>query len=75
MAKKFTAYIERDLETGLYVATVPGLSGAHTQAASLDELQKNLEEVLALILENMDERGEVVEIGEFVGIQQVEIAS
>ena len=75
MARKFTAYIERDPDTGLYVATVPGLAGAHTQAASLDELQKNLEEVLALVLEDMGERGEAVEVGEFVGIQQVEIAN
>jgi predicted RNase H-like HicB family nuclease len=75
MARKFTAYIEQDLDTGLYVATVPGLTGAHTQAASLDELQRNLEEVLALVLEDMGERGEAVEVGEFVGIQQVEIAN
>jgi predicted RNase H-like HicB family nuclease len=38
------AYIERDPETGLYVGTVPEISGAHTQAETLDELQKNLKE-------------------------------
>jgi len=42
MHKTFLAYIERDPETGLYVGTVPEISGAHTQAETLDELQKNL---------------------------------
>lgn len=36
-----TAYIEFDSETNLYVGSVPGITGAHTQGATLDELQKN----------------------------------
>jgi predicted RNase H-like HicB family nuclease len=51
---KTAAYIERDPETGLYVAVVPGIPGAHTQGDTLDELQKNLKEVLELCLEEMD---------------------
>ncbi len=47
----FTAYVEFDPETGLYVGTVPGVRGAHTQGATLDELQSNLQEVLELCLE------------------------
>ena len=39
-----TAYVERDPESGLHVAVVPGVRGAHTQAESLDELKANLEE-------------------------------
>ena len=31
--------------TGLYVGFVPGFPGAHFQAETLDELQKNLHEV------------------------------
>jgi len=50
---KITAYIERDPETGYYVAIVPGIPGAHTQAETLDELQKNLKEVLELCLEEI----------------------
>lgn len=46
-----TAYIEKDLETGLYVAIVPGIPGVHTQAETLDELQENLKEVLELCLD------------------------
>ncbi len=46
--KTFTAYVEWDPETQLYV--VPGVSGAHTQGATLDELHHNLKEVLGLCL-------------------------
>jgi len=73
MTKTFTAYVEKDPETGLYVAIVPGLTGAHTQGASLDELQENLKEVISLILEDMAERGEEIETDQFVGIQQIEV--
>ena len=41
--------IQRCPETGLWVGHVPGLAGAHSQAASLDELRENLREVIALI--------------------------
>ncbi|RKY67314.1 MAG: type II toxin-antitoxin system HicB family antitoxin [Candidatus Latescibacterota bacterium] len=67
---RFIAYIEKDPETGLYVAVVPGIPGAHTQAETLDELQRNLREVLELCLEELKPD----ELPEFVGIQQVEVA-
>ncbi|MBI5328797.1 MAG: type II toxin-antitoxin system HicB family antitoxin [Deltaproteobacteria bacterium] len=69
---KITGYIERDPETGLYVAIVPGIPGAHTQAETLDELQKNLKEVVELCLEEMDPETKK-ELPEFVGIQQIEV--
>ncbi|KAB2854075.1 MAG: type II toxin-antitoxin system HicB family antitoxin [Anaerolineae bacterium] len=53
--KTFTAYIEFDPETNLYVGIVPGIQGAHTQGATLDELQQNLKEVLELCLEELGE--------------------
>lgn len=65
----FTAYVEWDPETQLYVGIVPGVPGAHTQAASLDELKRNLQEVLELCLEE----GEIADLPRFVGIQQIEI--
>jgi predicted RNase H-like HicB family nuclease len=71
---RVTGYIERDPETGLYVAIVPGIPGAHTQAETLDELQKNLKEVVELCLEEMDPEAKK-QLPEFVGIQQVEVAS
>jgi len=69
---KIAAYIERDPETKLYVAIVPGIPGAHTQAETLDELQENLKEVIELCLEEMDSDTRE-KLPDFVGIQQVEV--
>jgi predicted RNase H-like HicB family nuclease len=46
-----TMFIEFDPETKMYVGTIPGIPGAHTQGASLEELQENMKEVLELCLE------------------------
>jgi predicted RNase H-like HicB family nuclease len=73
MTSKVVAYIEKDLETGSYVAIVPGIPGAHTQADTLDELQIKLKEVVELCLEEMDPE-EKKSLPEFVGLQQIEIA-
>ncbi len=72
--KTFTAYIEWDSETELYVGTVPTVTGAHTQAPSLDELHNNLKEVLELCLEEIGESGELADFPQFVGLQQIEVA-
>jgi len=69
--KTFTAYIEWDPETKLYVGSVPGIPGAHSQGASLDELQKNLKEALELCVEELGELAE--ELPRFVGLQQIEV--
>ena len=71
--RHFTAYIERDVESGLYVGIVPGLPGAHTQGETLDELQKNLKEVVEMCLEELSS-DEKEKIPEFIGVQQVEVA-
>jgi predicted RNase H-like HicB family nuclease len=71
--KTLTAYIERDPETGLLVGTVPGLPGAHTQAENLDELQRNLQEVVELCLEGMP-KGSRKRLPEFVGLQQIQVS-
>lgn len=70
--KTFTAYIEFDPETKLYIGIVPGVPGAHTQGVSLDELKVNLKEVLELCLEEYKEALE--DLPQFVGLQQLEIA-
>jgi predicted RNase H-like HicB family nuclease len=54
--KTFSAYVEWDPETKLYVGIVPGLPGAHTQGATLHELRQNLEEVLELCLEEQGQQ-------------------
>lgn len=68
--KTYMAVIEKCHETGLYVGYVPGFPGAHTQAASLDELNHNLQEVISMLLEE----GEPYLEGEFIGIQKVAVA-
>tara|TARA_Y100001972_G_C7616563_1_gene309211 strand:- start:739 stop:966 length:228 start_codon:yes stop_codon:yes gene_type:complete len=70
---QFTAQIERDKETGLYIGIVPNLPGAHTQGASLDELQENLKEVIELCLEELTPE-ELTNLSEFVGFQQISVA-
>jgi predicted RNase H-like HicB family nuclease len=47
---KFTAVIEKCAETGLYVGYVPGFPGAHSQGETLGELQRNLQEVIGMLL-------------------------
>lgn len=65
--KTFTAIIERDSQTNLYVGYVPGFPGAHSQGETLDELQQNLREVIEMLLEDTElifER-EFKEVAEF----------
>ncbi len=71
---KIMAYIERDPETGLYVGVVPEIPGAHTQAETLDDLQKNLKEVIELCLEEMSLEDKK-QLPEFIGIQQIEVSA
>jgi predicted RNase H-like HicB family nuclease len=51
MSATFTAIIERDSDTGLLVGYVPGFPGAHSQGATLDELNANLREVIEMLLD------------------------
>ena len=69
---QFTAQIEKDKDTGLYVGTVPNLPGAHTQAATLDELRTNLKEVIELCLEELSP-DELADFSEFIGFQQISV--
>ena len=67
--RAYTAVVERCRDTGLCVGYVPGLACGHSQGATLDELNANLTEVVALILED----GEPVIEGEFIGTQSVRV--
>ena len=55
MKYNYTAYIERDIESGMYIGSVPGITGAHTFAETIDELHVKLKEVISLCIEVMDE--------------------
>ena len=67
--RNFTAVVERDPETGLFVGYIPGWAGAHSQGATLDELRENLREVVAMLLEDGDPSLEA----EFIGTQSIAV--
>ena len=73
MAKKFTAYVEWCPETRLYVGTVPDVCGAHSQGASLDELRRNLKEVVQLCLEEGCQISKLPSCDRFTGSQTIEV--
>ena len=67
---QFSAQIERDRETEVYIAYVPALPGVHTQAKSLPQLQINIKEVIGLCLEELSVE-EIAALPEFIGFQQI----
>jgi predicted RNase H-like HicB family nuclease len=67
--KSYPVVIERCPETGLFVGSVPGFPGAHSQGETVDELQENMREVIAMLLEG----GEPTLESEFVGVQTVRV--
>jgi predicted RNase H-like HicB family nuclease len=66
---QFTVLIEQD-EDGIYVASVPGLPGCHTQAKDLVELQRRIRAAIRVYLKV---RRPAVSC-RFVGMHQVEVA-
>jgi predicted RNase H-like HicB family nuclease len=67
--RTFTAVVEKCSNTGLYVGFVPGFSGAHSQGETLDELNENLREVVAMLLKDGEPPMESI----FVGTQLVSV--
>ncbi len=72
MIRRFFAVIEYDPETKMYVGIVPEIPGAHSQGKTLDELRKNLKEVIELCLDEIEEKEENYR-PHFVGIQEIEV--
>jgi predicted RNase H-like HicB family nuclease len=67
--RRFVAIVERCPDTGLYVGWVPGVPGAHSQGESLDELHRNLQEVLQMLQQDC----EIEVSSEFVGMQVITV--
>jgi len=65
----YTAVIEKCTVTGLYVGHVPGFPGAHSQGETLDELNENLREVIAMLREDGEPKLEA----EFFGTQTLKV--
>ena len=68
--QSLTAIIEYCPETDLYVGYIPGIAGAHSQGATVDELQQNLNEVVAMLRED----GDLLAETEFVGTCMVKVS-
>ena len=68
--KVYSAVIERCTQTGLFVGFVPGFPGAHSQGETLDEVNRKLQEVIEMLVED----GNPVLESEFVGVQNVAVA-
>jgi predicted RNase H-like HicB family nuclease len=68
--KVYSSVIERCPQSGLFVGFVPGFPGAHSQGETIDELNRNLQEVITMLLED----GEPELESEFVGVQNIEVA-
>jgi predicted RNase H-like HicB family nuclease len=66
MSREFYVIIEKD-EDGFFVGEVPQLKACYSQGQTIDELMANMEEVVALALE---EQGDV-EPANFVGVQKL----
>ena len=55
----YSVFYEQAVEGG-YVASVPVLSGCHTQGETLEEAERNIKEAIALYLESLAAHGEVI---------------
>ncbi|BAW97160.1 hypothetical protein NIES970_21060 [[Synechococcus] sp. NIES-970] len=65
---EFYVLIEKD-EDGFYVGEVPQLQGCYSQGETIDELMKNMREVIELCLEELEEESK----NEFIGIQKITV--
>jgi len=68
--RTYTIVVERDATTGLYIGSVPGWPGAHSQGETIEELREHMAEVIAMLLED----GEPELESQFVGTQIVSAA-
>ena len=64
--KEFYVVIERD-EDGMYIGEVPQLKACYSQGETIDELMKNIKEVIEMCLEELEEES----ITEFIAVQKV----
>ncbi len=68
MRREFYIVIEKD-EDGFYVGEVPQLKACYAQGRTIDELLKNMKEVIELDLEEQPEQ----QPSEFIGVQRLVI--
>jgi len=64
--REYYVIIERD-EDGFYIGEIPQLPACYSQGRTIDELLTNMQEVLALCLEEATDESTT----EFVGVQKI----
>ncbi len=69
MQKEFYVVIEKD-EDGFFVGEVPALKACYAQGRNIDELMRNMRDVIAMCLE--DATDPIIQ-NEFIGVQKVSI--
>ena len=69
----YTAYIDKDIASRLFIGYVPSLTGAHTCAATIDDLNEKLKEVILLCLDDINDE-DIKSLPVFAGIFQIEIS-
>ncbi len=62
-------YIEQD-EDGIYIGSIPSITGCHAQGETQEEMLENLSEVIKLCLRNIDKKE--IEKNRFIGIQNLD---
>ena len=67
---QFPMVIEQD-DDGWFVGVVPNLKGCHTQARTIEKLEKRIKEVIQLCLSV--EKGRIPQ-NKFVGVHQLDVA-
>lgn len=70
---RFPVMIEQD-EDGIYVAKVPDLKGCHTQARTLEDLDRRIKEAIDLCVEVQYKKEEEIPQNLFIGAYQLEVA-
>ena len=70
MRRTFMVLIEYDPETEQYIGIVPNIPGVHRVGNSIEEVRKNLKEILELVLE---ETKEEIEELKFVALETIEV--
>ena len=72
MKRSFTIVIERDPESNWLVGEVVELPGCYSQAASLPELETNMQEAIRVYLKTAEPEGP---LPDFVGTWRIEVAA